>query len=92
MALVLDSTLAAAQNAQVRRPLAEIISGAFVPDVPFDGQLLTGGATAESRPNILFICADTHQADDRNGPFTFEKQVRDNSSHGGDCQTNFGYQ
>jgi hypothetical protein len=55
MALVLDPTLAAAQDAQFRRPLAEIISGAFVPDVPFDGQLLTGGATAESRPNMISL-------------------------------------
>lgn len=69
MALVLDATLAAAQDAQTRRPLAEVISGLFVPDIPFDGQRLTTETTDEQRPNAI-----THSSGRLAVAYTFGKQ------------------
>jgi len=53
MAVVLDPTLAAAQDSISRRPLVEIISSSPVADIPFDGQKLTSESAAETAPNAI---------------------------------------
>jgi hypothetical protein len=53
MAQTLDATLAAAQDSASRRPLLEIMSASFVPEIPFDGQLLTSETTNEQKPNVI---------------------------------------
>lgn len=53
MTQTLDPILAAAQDSASRRPLAEILSSSFAPDIPFDGQLLTSETTNEQKPNVI---------------------------------------
>ncbi len=53
MALTLDPVLAAAQDAQSRRPLCEILSKRRIDDIPFDGSLLTAETFSEFGPNVI---------------------------------------
>ena len=55
MALELDPILEAAQDAQSRHPLAEIVSTSMVADIPFDGQLLTSETTDEQAPGAITL-------------------------------------
>ena len=48
MSLSLNATLAAAQDSQFHRPIAEIVSQGAVADIPFDGVRLTEEAANES--------------------------------------------
>lgn len=53
MSLTLDPILTAAQTAQSRHPLVEIISSRFVEDIPFSGQMLTSETLDESNSSII---------------------------------------
>lgn len=53
MALILDATLAAAQESASRHPLVEILSLQAGEDIPFDGTFLTTATYDESAPAIF---------------------------------------
>lgn len=53
MSITLDATLKTAQDGNEHKPIIEIISKQFLPDIPFDGQLLTSETDNESSPNSI---------------------------------------
>lgn len=54
MALILDPTLADAQDAQVREPIIDLVSGSYAADLPLEGTPLTGDA-GESAPASIIL-------------------------------------